>query len=92
MDSLAQPACILVYIGAIQHQKASHLSSLWVYTQASQVLSSLSPQSLCVVVCPWYSPWVASEMREAAEAMRQGSAWVSESMVSRFVFGVQCTC
>ena len=23
----------------------------------------LSPQSLCVVVCPWYQPWVASYLR-----------------------------
>ena len=33
-----------------------------------------------------------AEMREAAEAMRQGGARESELMVSCFVFGVQCAC
>ena len=40
--------------------RTPHSSSLWVYAQASRVLSPPSPQSLCVVVCSWCLPWVAS--------------------------------
>ena len=42
-------------------QTTTFLHSLWVYAQASQVLSlPFLSEPLCVVVCPWCQPWVAS--------------------------------
>ena len=50
------------------------MSSLWVYAQTSQVLPLPFPsESLCVVVCPWYQPWVTSIHREQASLLESGS-------------------
>ena len=59
-DSLVQPSCIVVYIVCNPAPRAPHSSSLWVYAQASQVLSSPPSQSPLVWWVVLGLPWVAS--------------------------------
>ena len=55
--------------------------------------SSPSPQSLCVVVCPWYPPWVASQFKHAhlenatndylcTVGLRGGTSWPEVSVLN----------
>ena len=49
-----QPTCIVVYI------ECNPAPLFGFMLKSVESYPSLSPQSLCVVVCPWYLPWVAS--------------------------------
>ena len=62
MDSLMQPSCIVVY--SVQSStRRLPIRALFGFT-LKLVKSYLSfPSEPCVVVCPWYQPWVASSTR-----------------------------